>query len=458
MLVAILIHCPTMRWTFSLTQPDIKQAKTFEPLQWPTIVWLLLLLGVYTVAGRVLTMGPLPWPVMLFVVAIAIALAWLKTYSWLGAARQSLADFLMPLAGILAGMVGAGVPLWLGLGKTAYGWDDTIVLLGVLPATAAFRGSLGFVNWSESIKVSLPRSRLLRWLPWGWVLAIGLSLGCYGLAPIMSPGLFQGLAMVIMALPTAAYLYLAYALLPQIVGEQIDKMLEQLSASPLVKDFLDQRKADEQTLDIDAIEVGPNALPPTDGNQTDGSKTNGAASPPSSNFPKNLDAALKDAPKGQWRMQLIIPGAMLLVGSGLISYLYWKINQWIAAVVIFGLDLSLPGEITVNWGWDWFKGWLVAWAVAVMIAVVRVSNRIKLWPSLLSTLSIVGGALLIPTAFLWGMHSGWSAIVTVAWASLLGLGLAQAAGGLERSVKASHQFWGLTIVSLLGLGLGRILH
>jgi hypothetical protein len=456
MLVAIFTHCLTMRWTFGLTQPDIKQAKTFEPLQWPTIVWLLLLLGVYAVAGRALTMGPLPWPVVLFVAAIAIALAWLKTYSWLSAARQSLADFLMPLAGILAALVGAGVPLWLGLGKTAYGWDDTIVLLGLLPATAAFRGSLGFVNWTESIKASLPPSALppsplLRWLPGGWVLAIGLSLVCYGLAKIMSPGLFQGLAMVIIALPTAAYLYLAYGLLPQIVGEQIDKILDQLSASPLVKDFLDRRKMDEQTLDIDAIEVGPKALPPTDR-----TPPNPAASPPSPNFPKNLDAALKDAPKGQWRMQLLVPGAMLLLGSGLISYLYWKINQWIAALVIFGLDRGLAGEITVNWGWDWFKGWLAAWAVAVLIAVVRVSNRIKLWPSLLSTLSIVGGALLIPTALLWGMQAGWSAIASVAWASLLGLALAQSAWGLERTFTAQYSCLGLAIVSLLGLGLGRV--
>ncbi|MCU0550668.1 MAG: RluA family pseudouridine synthase, partial [Leptolyngbya sp. Prado105] len=200
---------------------------------------------------------------------------------------------------------------------------------------------------------------------------------------------------------------------------------------PIGRHPIDRQKQDSQTLDINAIEVQSTALPAS------------KDTPRSNSEVPNLKDAVKQTPQQRilqqlWQKQILLPAAIVIMGSVLVSYLYWKINQWLAAAIVFGLDLGLPIDISVNWGWDWFKGWIVAWVVAVIIAVVRVAKQMLLWPSLLSTLSIIGGALLIPTALVWGLRSGWPAMAATAWATLLGLSLSQAAWNLEKTVPTKN--------------------
>jgi hypothetical protein len=444
-----------MRWTSRLTQPEFKQAKTFEPLRWETIGWLVVLFAVYTLAGFVLSVGQLPITIVLFALFSTIALAWLKTYSWLSDTQQTLADFFMPLAGILATLIGSCVPTLLGMAKMSNPWTESIVLLGLLPATAAFRGGIGVSNWIQSLQIKLlqakrPKQRLLHWLPASLFGSIVICVLIYYCSTVttLTPWVLQGLAMGVLALPTAAYLYLAYSLMPNLIGEQMEEVLQQFSSIPLFKDLLDRQKQESQTLDIDAIEIQPPALP---ANQD----------PANPQIPNSKDAAKQKSQsllsQSIWQTQILLPAAIVIIGSVLVSYLYWKINQWLGAVVVFGLDLGLPSEISVNWGWDWFKGWIFAWVVAVVVAVLRVAKQMRLWPSLLSTLSMIGGALLIPTALIWGLRSGWPAMAATAWATLLGISLSQASWHLEKTVKAKSSVFVLTIISTLGLGLGRLL-
>jgi hypothetical protein len=320
-----------------------------------------------------------------------------------------------------------------------------------LPATAAFRGSLSVVNWIEPLQQAMPKLKFLNLFPLTLLLSTCLCLILSGFASsgIITAWLAQICSIILIALPTAGYLYLAYTLLPKLVGEQVDQMLGQLSQSPVMKDVLDKMKQGERTIDVSAIDIAPEALP---------GEASGERLPPQNpEIPTNLDDVAKQAPKGLWQGQILVYGTPLLMGSLLLSYLYWKINQWVGAVLILGVDLGLPGEVSVNWGWDWFKGWVVAWVVAVVIAIVRVAKRMKLWLSLLYTLSIMGGALLIPTALLWAERSGWVAIGGVAWATVLGLALAQSSWGLEKTVQAKYSCFVLAIISVLGLGIGRFL-
>jgi hypothetical protein len=441
-----------MRWNFGFNQSDLKQAKSFEPLKPATIAWLVMLLGVYAVAGMSLSRADVPVSIAVLVLLSAVALAWLKTYSWLTDMSQNLAGFLMPIAGVMAGLVGACVPMLLGQGKPTNIWYDNLPLLGLLPATAAFRGSLSVVNWIEPLQQAIPKLQFLNLFPLVLLLSTCFCLIFYGFASagMLNPGLAQILSIIIVALPTAGYLYLAYTLLPKLVGEQVDNFLSQLSSqSPVMKDMLDKMKQGDKPIDISVIDVAPEALP---------GETAGEYKPSQNpDIPKNLEDMAQQTPQGHWLVQVLVLGIPLVIGSLLLSYLYWKINQWLGAVLVFGMDLGLPGDVSVNWGWDWFKGWAVAWVVAVMIAIVRVAKRIKLWLSLLYTLSIIGGALLIPTALLWAERAGWAAISGVAWAIVLGVALAQSAWGLEKTVPAKSSFFVLSIVSLLGLGLGRFL-
>jgi hypothetical protein len=403
-----------------MVQPDLRKVRTFEPLNVATIAWLLLFGGWYGLAGWVLGRAHISPAGAVWVMLTAIGLVWLRIYFWASDPKFSLTGFLMPLAGILAGLLGG---------------MNSLTLLAVIPATAAFSGSISLVNTVSTIELDHVRSAWLKALPFGWVVAVMLSI-----IMTMMGGVAFWIGLLIVAAPTGVALYFAYTVLPEVVGEQVNQMLSQFSGSPVIKDFLDRQNSTAQTLDVEAQVI---SLPTIDGVMPPKGKTG----------LKSQDWSSRLALIGP----LVVPIAAFLVGSGLMTYLYWKINQWMAAIFGWLLDLSLPGTIQIDWGWDWFKVWLVAWSIAVIVAVARVAQRAILWPSLLYTLSIVGSALLTPTALVWAMLSSQTALLTVSGATLLGLALGSSVTGMQRTFPAKTSGFALSIVTLLGLGVGRLI-
>jgi hypothetical protein len=403
-----------------MVQPDLRKVRTFEPLNVATIAWLVLLGGLYVMAGWVLGRASIAPAAAVWVMLSAIGLVWLRIYFWASDPKFSLTGFAMPLAGLLAGLVGG---------------MNSLTLLAIIPATAAFSGSISLVNTVSTIELDHSRSRWLKALPFGWVVAVGLSI----IATIVG-GVAFWIGLLIVAVPTGVALYFAYTVLPEVVGEQVNQMLAQFSGSPVIKDFLDRQNSTDQTLDVEAQVI---SLPTIDG----------IIPPKHKSVLKSQDWASRLAVIGP----LVVPMAAFLAGSGLITYLYWKINQWMAAIFGWLLDLSLPGTLQIDWGWDWFKVWLVAWSIAVIVAVARVAQRAILWPSLLYTLSIVGSALLMPTALVWAMLSSQTALLTVAGATLLGLALGSSVMGMQRTCPTKTSGFVLSIVTLLGLGVGRLM-
>ncbi|WP_157259973.1 hypothetical protein [Chamaesiphon minutus] len=419
-----------MQWNLRLTHPSIQHIQTDRPPQLFAFVWLIGLFLACGCAGAAGAIGVVPTSVLALGAIAIIAIVWLATYSWVGDAQQTAADWLMVLVGIVGAGIGVSVTTFLDPRATT---DGSWLLIGILPITGAFRGTASLIIWSQSRSGEGSDSKLLKSLPLVLLTSIGIAI--LGFWWSMTAGWGKSIAVLTiglaMALPLGIYFFLAYSLLPSLFIDGIDRFLKQLP----------------NFIDADGNPIQPSANLPDLTPETpiaDRPERNDNRSQ-FSNF--SLDEWAKSP---QLKAQFLFCIPLVLIPLLLSSAIYWAIVCGVGGFIVGAIEAIGQISIPVDWGWDWLKAWAFTWLFALALAIVKIFQNPLQWMSLFQTTSILSQSLLMPTAIIWGGFTGMGALVGVAWSGSLGTILSAAAWGLRRSFKTKHIFCLLSAVAVAG--------
>lgn len=383
-----------MQWMFRLTNPSLTRIQPDEPLKVQTVLWLLGLFTVFSVAGMAFATDSLPLSAVVFIGIAAVAIVWLATFSWGNEGHQTAGDWLMVIVGLVGAWIGTLIPMLLDVPVASGEWISPWSLVGVLPATGAFRGTVGLVVWSQSIHPLNFVAKFLRNLPIILLTCVGISL--VGASVSLSTGagtlITSGAIILSVALPLGLYFYFAYSLMPELLIQQMNQVVQQLPN--IVKSYTQQgsvptiehqQKLETQSNQaiFDTSAATSETLKSGTDREPEPAKVEVINEDSEQVIP--LEDWAKQAPYLRTQFLFFIP--LVVIPMLLMSVFYWTLMQNIGEICVKLLNTVAQFDLSATWGWDWLQGWGITWIIAILVAILKVIQNPLQWMSLIQTTS-----------------------------------------------------------------------